>query len=110
MSRTRGWIGLAVVFVILAIGWNGTASATPGACKPVKACEAVKPLPILPACAPVKACERVDGYVKHETLHDRVALVLTAPKRLLAQHRAHHGRYVETSGVTPQGVSPIPAS
>jgi hypothetical protein len=120
MRQTRNWIGLAIAVAILAIGWSNAASATPGACKPVKVCEAVKPLPPacqpvkrisppLPACQPVKACERVDGhvrYAKHEKLHEVVAVVLTAPKRLVAHHREHHGRYVLTNGVELQQTVP----
>jgi hypothetical protein len=126
MSRTKSWLSLAIALAIVGLSWNSVAGGVPGACKPVKpwkpvkVCEAVKPLPPacqpvkkisppLPTCGPVKACERVDGYVKHETLHERVATVLSAPKRLVAHHREHHGRYVETYETTPQQSAPSAA-
>jgi hypothetical protein len=84
MSRVRIWIATASAFAVLALGWNNAASAAAGLRKPVRACEAVKSVPVcqpvqktappVPVCQPVKVCERADGYVKREVLRGHLAL------------------------------------
>jgi hypothetical protein len=118
MSRTKSWIVPAMAFAVLALGWNNAAHATPGVCKPVRACEAVKPLPPvcrpvqklsppLPVCQPVKACERVDGNVKHVALRGHIAPLSAARARLAGHvgHRHGHG----TVSAAPEWTAPSAA-
>ena len=120
MSRTLSWIGPATAFAVLVLGWNNAAQATPGVCKPVGACEAVKPLPpvpvcqpvkklapSVPVCQPVKACERVDGGIKHVVLRSHIAPALGSRVRL-ARHVGHrHGH--EAVYAAPEGAAPAAA-
>jgi hypothetical protein len=120
MSRTLSWIAPAMAFAVLALGWNNVASARPGVCKPVRACEAVRALPSVPVCQPVKkiaplppvcqpvkACERVDGGVKHVVLRSHFAPALGSRVRL-ARHVVHrHGH--EAVYAAPEGAAPAAA-
>jgi len=96
-----------MAFAVLAFGWSKVADATPGVCKPVRACEAVKPLPPVPVCQPVKACERVDGCVNHVALRSRIAPALGSRVRLVKHVGHHHGH--EAVYTTPEKAAPSAA-
>jgi hypothetical protein len=124
MSRARIWIVAALAFAVLALGWNSLAHATPGVCKPVRACEAVKPLPRVPVCQPVrkiappvpvcqpvKACERVDGNVKHVALRNHLAPALGTRRAGHVGHRHGHGTvYAAPEGTAPSAAPQLPPS
>lgn len=109
----RNWLtGLVLsLAVLLASGSRNVAHATPGACKPVKACEPVKlapppvpacqpvkivtpPVPACqpvkivtpppPACKPVKTCDPVKEKLGRLAGHPHLVAVLHTPKRLVA--------------------------
>ena len=93
MSRRSRVMGLAIAVALLANGVAHQANAGLGACKPVRACEAVKaapavpackpvkPLPLPGACKPVKACEGVDAHSKHVVRQDHLARFVSHFKR-----------------------------
>jgi hypothetical protein len=124
MSRTRIWTVAITAFAVLALGWSNVAHATPGVCKPVRACEAVKPVPLPPvcqpvkkvlppACQPVKACEPVDGSVRHVAVRSHIAPLATARVRLASHvgHRHAHGVvYAAPEGAAPSPAPKLPAA
>jgi hypothetical protein len=132
MSRRGRLIGLAIALALLANGGANYAMAGIGACKPVKACEPVKKVPVckpvkvyepaktVPACKPVrplpppevckpvKACEGVDSHGKHVVLKEHFARFAWRFKRHANGNVIHEDNSLPTTSGTSPTPSPAP--
>ena len=134
MSGRSRVIGLAIAIALLASGVVNNASAFPGVCKPVGACQPVKAAPVVPVCKPVtalpapevckpvkilpppevckpvNACDGVDAHVKHVAFHDHVIRLVSHFKKHGTGKEVYYDAPQSAPSSTPPAPAPAPQS
>ena len=121
MSGRSRVVGLAIAAVLMANGLADKASAGPGACKAVKACEPVKaqaavpackpvkPVPLPEVCKPAKTCDGVDAHSKVVAVHDRIVRFVSRFKKHSTGKEVYYDVPQPAPSAAPSIPPPVPA-